>query len=345
MLRKRRTLNIKELAKKIGVSSATVSRVINNSGYVSEKTRQKVLQAIEEFQYVPNAIAISLSTKISRSIGVIIPDIENEFFSSVISGISEVAEEKGYSLHFMSSNENSESEHCFLETVQRQRLDGVIITPVSEKDPITRNKLLKIEKQGIPIVLVDRDIAGAKFEGVFVDNVSGAYDGVCALIQAGHTKIGIITGPDTSKPGKERLEGYMKALEKAGLPIKQEYIISGDFKIEKAYHCTEKLLRLADPPTAIFTSNNLTTMGCLKYLVEHDIKIGKDLSIVGFDDIEVLKIIDYELSVVDRNFKQQGIEAMNLMLKQLENKNNLNEPERLNIPYQIILRGSEKIEK
>lgn len=336
-------MNIKELAEKIGVSSATVSRVINDSGYVSDKTRKEVLQAIEKYQYVPNDIARSLSTKSTHSIGVIIPDIENEFFSAIISGISQVAEAHGYNINFMSTNENVDSEHSFLETVGRQRLDGVIITPVSETDATTRDKLLQIEKKGVPVVFVDRSIVGVKFEGVFVDSFAGAYEGVKALIDAGHERIAIITGPETSKPGRERRKGYLKALEDAGLEIRPEYIVSGDFKIEKAYRCTENLLQLETPPTAIFTSNNLTTMGCLKYLTEHKIKLGKHISVLGFDDIEVLKIIKYKLSVVSRDAKQQGIEAMKLLLKQLENKKMPEDPCQINIPYKVILRGSEKL--
>lgn len=336
-------MNIKKLAKEIGVSSATVSRAINNSGYVSDATKKKVLDAVSRYQYVPSAVARSLSTQDTHSVGVIIPDIENDFFSSMISGISEVAEKNGYNIHFLGSNENIQSEHSFLETVERQRLDGVIITPISEVDDITKTRLTKMEKSGIPVVLVDRDIAGETFEGVFVDNLAGAYDGVNALIKAGHEKIAIITGPETSKPGKERYKGYKKAMLDHGITLKEEYMVSGDFKLEKAYQCTKQLLDLVDPPTAIFTSNNLTTLGCLKYLTEHKIKVGRQISILGFDDVEILKLIAYKLSVVTRDSKQQGREAMLLMLDRLHNKKMPDKPKRITIPYQVILRGSERL--
>lgn len=336
-------MNIKELAKEIGVSSATISRVINNSGYVSEKTREKVMLAVKEYDYVPNAIARSLSTKDSRSIGVIIPDIENEFFSGIISGISQIADENGYNIHFMSSNEDTKKEHYFLETVERQRLAGVIIAPVSENDSVTRKKLQKMHAGGIPVILVDRDIKGAEFDGVFVDNLSGAYDGVKALIDAGHTRIAIITGPETSKPGRERLKGYLNALVDAGIEVRPEYMISGDFKTEKAYRCAEQLLKLENPPTAIFTSNNLTTIGCLKYFTENKLRMGKQISLVGFDDIEILKLIAYKVSVVSRDAKEQGMEAMKLMLERLQDKDIQRGQVKLNVPYQVILRGTEKI--
>ena len=336
-------MNIKELAKTIGVSSATVSRVINSSGYVSEETRKKVLSAIEEHQFVPSAVARSLSISDTLCIGVIIPDIENDYFSSIISGISEVAEQSGYSIHFMGTNENREIEQRFLNTVESQRLNGVIITPVSEMDETTKDKLLHIQASGIPVVLVDRDIKGGTFEGVFVDNLSGAYEGVNALIAAGHEKIAIITGPETSKPGRDRFKGYKKALTDAGISLRDEYMVSGDFKIAKAYSCTKQLLSLEDPPTAIFASNNLTTLGCLKYFTEEKIKLGKQISIIGFDDIETLKIIDYKLSVIARDAKQQGRVAMKLLLERLKNKVIPETAIRQNIPYQVILRGSEKL--
>ena len=195
-------MNIKEIARRAGVSSATISRVLNNSGYVKEETRQKVLKAVEEYNYVPSAIARSLSIQDSLSVGTIIPDIENEFFSKVISGISEVAETYHYNIVFLGTNETLDKEHDFLKIVESQRLKGVIITPISETDTVTRDYLLRLEESGIPVVLVDRDVKGAQFDGVFVDNQKGSYDGVMELIKAGQERIAIITGPETSKPGR-----------------------------------------------------------------------------------------------------------------------------------------------
>lgn len=336
-------MNIDDIAKQIGVSTATVSRAINNSGYVKEETRRKVFEAIERNRYVPNAVARSLSMNDTLSIGVIIPDIENEFFSSIISGISEVAEENHYNIYFLGSNETPSTEHAFLETVQGRRLSGVIITPISEEDPITEDRLIHLEERGIPVILVDRDIANERFGGVFVDNISATRDGIKELIKAGHRKIAIIKGPETSKPGKERLKGYMKALEEANIDLRPEYIMPGDFKITQAYKATKQLFHLPDPPTAIFTSNNMTTLGCLKYLTEKKIKLGKQISLIGFDDIETLKVIDYKISVVDRDAKQQGREAMRLLLERLRNKEEKKRT-RFNVPYQVILRGSERLD-
>lgn len=337
-------MNIKQLAAKIGVSTATISRVVNKSGYVSEKTREKVLEGVKKYNYIPNAIARSLSTKDSRSVGVIIPDIENEFFSSIIRGISRVAEERGYNIHFMGSDENVEKEHQFLDNVERQRLDGVIITPVAEDNETTKKKLEELNARKIPVVLVDRDISGINLQGVFIDNLQGAYDGVRELIKAGHKKIAIIKGPETSRPGRHRYLGYIKALKDFNLPIIKDYIQVGDFRLQKAYESAKTLMNLEEPPTAIFSSNNLTTLGCLKYFTESGLRLSKDISLMGFDDLEVLKIIRYNISVVDRDAKHQGEEAMRMMLEAIRTKNEKTETKKITIPYKVVLRGSERFE-
>lgn len=338
-------MNIKELAKRVGVSSATVSRVLNNSGYVKEETRKRVLEAVEEYNYVPNAIARNLSINDNPSIGVIIPDIENEFFFKAISGISEIADTYRYNIVYFGTNETLSKEHEFLDVAISQRLKGVIIAPVSQLDTITKDSLLKLEKSGIPVVLIDRDIRGARFDGVFVDNFGGAYDGVDVLIRNGHRKIAVIAGPSTSKPGKERLQGYRQAMEDAGIPVQEEYIAYGDFKSEKAYESTKYLLGLKNPPTAIFSSNNESTLGCLKYLTERGIVPGQEIALLGFDDIETLKVIDYKLSVVERDARKQGMEAMKLLMEYFTDSKNRQRGKRILVPYQIILRGSEKSAK
>ncbi|PKM49331.1 MAG: LacI family transcriptional regulator [Firmicutes bacterium HGW-Firmicutes-7] len=338
-------MNIKDIASATGVSSATVSRVINNSGYVKEETKQKVLRVISDNNYIPSAVARSLSIQDTSSIGVIIPDIENPFFSSVIRGISDVAEKNNYNILFFGTNETPAREHSFLKIVQSQRLKGVIITPISEDDIETRDYLIRLNSTGIPVVLVDRNINDTNFDGVFIDNVQSSYEGVESLIKAGHKRIAIITGPINSKPGKERLLGYKNAMKAYNLDIPVEYIAPGDFKVEKAYCKTKELLALSKPPTAIFTSNNLTTLGCLKCLTENKIQIGKELSIMSFDDIDTLKIIDFKLSVIDRDAKLQGQEAMNILINRLKAPKQLMESKRIILPHNVILRGSEKIRK
>ena len=336
-------MNIRDVAKKAGVSTATVSRVINESGYVKEETKHKVLAAIAEADFVPNAIARSLSIRDSSSIGVIVPDIANEFFSSIISGMGEMASNNQYNIVLFDTGEMQEREHQCLQIAESQRLSGLLITPVSELDMETRDKLIQFEDKGIPVVLVDRNMKNSNLDGVFVENHAAAYKGVEALIHAGHRKIAIITGPSTSMPGKDRFQGYKAALAEHGLDLREEYVVSGDFKIIKAYEQTKKLLLLPDPPTAIFASNNQTSLGVLKYLTEQGIKIGRDISIVGFDQIESLKIIDYRLSTIERDAKRQGYEAMAMLIDKLSHKKSKSSGRKIFVPYEVVLRGSERI--
>lgn len=338
-------MNIRDIARKAGVSSATVSRVINESGYVKEETKRKVLEAIEEADYVPNAIARSLSIRDSSSIGVIVPDIANEFFSGIISGIGERAANNQYNIVLFDTGELLEREHQCLMMAESQRLSGLLITPISELDEVTRDKLIQFENKGIPVVLVDRNIRNSSLDGVFVENHDAAYKAVEALIQNGHQKIAVITGPNTSMPGKDRLKGYKAALKDYGIGLREDYMVSGDFKIMKAYERTKELLELPDPPTAIFASNNQTSLGVLKYLTEHKLKIGRDISIVGFDQIESLKIIDYSLSTIDRDARKQGYQAMEMLIDKLTRKESQSSGRKIFVPYQMVLRGSEKINK
>lgn len=339
-------MNIRDIAKLAGVSSATVSRVINHSGYVKEETRQKVEQAIQGNHYVPNAAARSLSTQNSSSIGVIIPDITNEFFPNIFVGINDVAQKNQLNVLFFDTGESVEREHRYLQSVQSQQMKGLIITPVSGNDLVTQRELHHLEEAGIPVVLVDRNTSGDDLSGVFVDNHQASYEGVKTLAQAGHQKIAIITGPPTSLPGKERFEGYCQALKDCNLPYREEFVVSGKFRIQEAYEQTKALMELKDRPTAIFSSNNLMTLGCLKYLTEKKWKIGMNISVLGFDDINSLNIIDYPLSVITRDERLQGREAMELLLNQLQLKEDgkVWDQERkvVRIPYKIILRGSEQ---
>lgn len=337
-------MNIRDIAKKTGVSSTTVSRVINQSGYVKEETKQKILQVIRESGYVPNAIARSLSMREASSIAVIVPDITNEFFSSLIGGIGEIAEKENYNMVLYDTGESGEKEHSALVGIESQYMAGVIITPVSEQDGFTSRKLLELERKNIPVVLADRDAYGQEMDGVFADNFGGSYSGVEALIQEGHRKIATIAGPVTSLPGRERLNGYRKALCDHGIAVRDGYIVFGDFKIEKAYERTKELLALKHPPTAIFTSNNNTTLGALKCFTERRMRPGVDISLIGFDQIETLKLIDYPLTVVERDFNGQGRETMNLMLQKIKKKCCNGKKEQVHVPCRLVRRGSEKIE-
>ncbi len=336
-------MNISEIAQKAGVSKTTVSRVLNNSSLVKPDTMEKVKSVIEEYGYTPSAIARSLSVQNTSNIGVIVPDIENAFFARALNGITRVAEQRNYNVLLFNSDENSGKEHEFLNVVRQQRLEGVIISPVSGFDKVTRSILEDFERSGIPVVLLDRDLKDGDFSAVLADNKAGAYMAVCRLIQEGHTKIALIEGNPSSRPVYERSDGYRMAMKEHQLPLRKEYIVRANQKSDLAYRMTKQLMELPDPPTAIFTSNNMMTLGCLRYLTEHHIAVGRDVSLIGFDDIEILQIIDYGLSVVDRSELEMGRVAMEMLYDKIVKKD---DNKRLEvIPVELILRGSEKLVK
>ena len=339
-------MNIYDIAKEAGVSASTVSRVLNNKNNVKTTTRERVLRVIEGKRYTPNLLARNLSVGISRNIAFLVPDIENSFFGKILHGISDCAVENDYNVFMYGTDEQSEREHKILRSLKPELICGIIVTPVSEKDQETGELLDGFEEQGVPVVLVDRDILWRKFDGVFSDDIDSACEAVECLIGEGHKKIAIITGPETCRPGKDRLEGYKKALERNEIAVESKYIVDGGFKEEGAYNAMGRLMRTDEPPTAVFASNNLTTLGCLRYFREHDLKITRDISMVCFDDIKELEYTDVRLTSVQRPVYEMGYEAMRLLKKRLEGERKTTGYiiRRHMVDTWLIKRGSEKIQ-
>ena len=334
-------MNISDIAKRAGVSTATVSRVLNDSALVKAKTKELVLAVIEECGYTPSAVAKSLSVQATHNVGVIFPDIENPFFSGALRGISHVAEQSLYNVFFFNTDETVWREHNFLNVVRAQRLDGVIISPVDGRDETTRARLEEFERQGIAVVLFDRCLKGGTFSSVLTENKNGTRMAIRQLIAEGHRKIAIIEGILSNTPGYERTQGYLQAMEEAGIPIRKEYMLQADQKSELAYQATKTLMESSDPPTAVFACNNMMTLGCLRYFTEKGIVIGRDISLMGFDDIETLRLIDYGLSVVNRSEREMGQLAMEVLLERLKAPDQA--VRTVMVPSYLILRGSERL--
>lgn len=333
--------NIYEIAKEAGVSIATVSRVMNRSATVSEKSTRRVMDAVKKLNYVPNSMARSLSTSVSTSIGVVVPDINNPFFSNVVKGVTSVADEKGYQVLLYSTDENEVKEEKVLHTMREHRLRGMIITPVSEDCKDTLQQLRDFATRSIPVVLLDREVDDHSFDRVVAQDEDGVYRAVCALIEKGHRRIAIITGPLRSRPGKERLRGYERAMKESGITINKDYVRYGDFRMERAYKEAMELCSMEEPPTAIFASNNMTTYGCLKAFGQLGLTVGKDIALFGFDDIEALKWLNYNVSVVSRDVYEMGRRAMEMLLRCFEEDSTSKEGQRDSLPTELIFRGSE----
>lgn len=340
-------MNIYDIAREANVSPATVSRVINNSGKVKPETRERVLRVIDEENFVPNAMARNLSIGQSKMIAFIVPDIENEFFSKILHGLSIEAHAAGYNVVMFGTEENSELEHEILEALKRQIISGIIIIPVQDSDAVTEKLISDFKEKDIPIVFVDRGKPN-DYDGVFSADKEGSYEAVSSLIHEGHRRIGIIRGPISSRPGLQRFLGYQEALLDNGLSLSDELIADGNFAIEDSYEAMKRLFAQEDPPTAVFTCNNKSTIGCLKYMKEKGLELCRDLSVVTFDDIEVLTYTDIQLTAVTRSITEIGIQAMKILVKRIEDQKN-GEAALYRIQHiiktHVEYRGSEKLLK
>lgn len=336
---------ISDIAKAAGVSLATVSRVLNNSGYVKEETKEKILKAIKDYNYTPSAIARSLSKKQTNTIGVIVPDITNPFYGEMIRGITKVAEEHGLNILLWDSHESVEREIKSIQALREHRIRGILITPTSSEDDRNAECIKNLENLGIPVVLIDGHLKYSNFSGIFVDNIQGSYDAVNALIKENHKKIAIITGRMNSKTAQERLEGYERALLENKISINKNYILYGDYSLESGYNLTKDILSMKDKPTAIFTSSNQMTVGALKALSEHNLKTPEDISLIAFDKVDIFNILGLNISYVDGPSTELGEIGMSLLLEFLNSEYNNKEEKKITLTPTLILKGSEKLIK
>jgi len=335
-------LTINDIAKKAKVSKSTVSRVLNNSGYVHKETREQVEQVIKENIYYPSANARSLSKKESNTIGVIIPEADNEFFGEVLTGISEVVDNHNMTLIFCDTSNDFLKEQRALDMINMQRVKGLILTPVNDHNDCEAEKKLKqkLRDSKIPIVLLDRGVNNSQWDGVFFENYQSAYSATEILIKEGHEKIGIITGDLNLKIGQDRYKGYLNAMEDYKIKIIDKYIYEGNFSVEKAYELSKQFIESEDLPNAILTCNNRTTLGLIKALREHNLTLGQDISAIGIDNNKVLDILGYNFSYVARDAVEMGRVAMRRLLERFENPN-IQRVE-CTMPFKIYLKGSEK---
>lgn len=341
------SMNIYDVAKEAGVSPATVSRVLNESKSVKKETREKVLSVIKGKNYVPNVLARNLSSGECRNIAFVVPDIENPFFGKILHGITDKARDRNYNIFMFGTDEDPKKELQVLNSLKTEMIKGLIVIPVSEYNRETELRLSRFEKQNVPVVLVDRDIMGAEFDGVFSEDAEGVYEAMDLLIKEGHKNIAIIAGFETSRPGYERLKGYKKALEDNGIELNPAYIVNGKFREEESYRAMKALMEMENPPTAIFASNNLATLGCLRYMKERGLKLGRDISLIGFDDIKELEYAGLNLTVVTRPVYEMGCEAMELLESRFQGRDSGNAAHKAIIRRNyaktwLIKRGSEK---
>ena len=308
---------LKDIAKKAGVSPTTVSLVLsqNPKGRISEKTRKKVQDIAQKLGYQPQEKQAqdppAIVKDIPLSIGLVISNIMNPFFTELASVIEDTASDYGYNIVLCNTKRSLDKESEMLEILSRRRVNGLIIAPAdAEKSDIQR-----ILHQGIPVVFVDRCVEQVEASVVLVDNARGAYLAIEYLLRLGHTRIGIIAGPQSTAVGRERLQGYVKALQEYHIPVDETLIQSCDFMIEGGKAAMAALLNLSPQPSAIFSSAGLMTAGALQEIREQQIKIPAELSFVSFDDHIWIQLIEPPLTVVAQPIADIGKEATQLIIQ------------------------------
>lgn len=305
---------INDVAKEANVSIATVSRVIHNKPYVRTEVRERVMEVVNRLGYKPSRVARSLRAQKSSIIGVIISDVQNSFFTNLARAVEDVAYENEYAVFLCNSDEDPQKEKFYLDVMLGENVAGIIISPTHENDiPVA-----SLVEAGIPVVTVDRQLLDVAIDTVIVDNVDGAYRLTRHLVQEhGQQRVAIITGPQNSTTGRQRLEGYSKALEEAGLPVSEELVKAGSFKESWGFSAAQDLLQLSERPTAIFAANNLLALGAMKAICETELRTPEDIILVAFDEIQWGDICQPSLTYVKQSSYELGRVSAELLYKRI----------------------------
>lgn len=310
-------ITIKEIAKLAGVSTATVSKIVNHKDEnISDATRERVLDLIETHNYVPNRIASSMITKKTNTIGLIIPDITNPFFPEVARGVEDYANRAGYHVVLCNSDNNPKKEITYIAMLQEKMVDGIIFTSSSLRNKVTK-ELMRMQ---IPVITVDREIEGLKTNGkITVDNINGAFTGVQYLIERGYNKILHLGGPMTSKPSIDRLEGYKKALDAHGILYDPALCYEGKYTTEWGYEGIMEVLGNGIAFDGIFCGNDMIAIGAIKALHEKGLKVPQDVGVLGFDNIYMATVVTPNLTTVSQPNYQMGYKAAELLIGIISN--------------------------
>jgi LacI family transcriptional regulator len=300
---------IGDVARLAGVSPATVSRVFNATSSVSPDKEARVRRAVAELAYEPFGPARALRRQQVRVWAIIIADVENPFFTSVVRGIEDVAYAHGYRLVLCNSDEDLAKEALYIDIAIRERMAGVVIAVASTSE----SHVDRLTREGIPVVAIDRRFDEGGVDTVVVDNVSGGRDATAHLLDSGYRRVGCVLGPSRLSTSNERLEGYRLALKHAGIRFDRSLVRRADFREEGGYKATRALLDGPKPPDALFVANNLMTLGALHAIQDLGLEVPDDVGIVGFDDSPAADLMRPRLSVVAQPTYEIGRDAGELL--------------------------------
>jgi LacI family transcriptional regulator len=327
---------IHDVAKKAGVAPITVSRVINNSGYVSDHVRVKVNVAIEELGYVPNVIARSLKSKRTNTIALVITDITNPFFNIIARGVEDAAFKAGFNVIICNTDESQEQEDNYIQLLLQKRVDGVLLVPAE-----THSQSIELlRRHNTPVVIIDRYVENGGVDVVRGDSESGAYQLTKFLIDLGHKRITLLSGPDSVSTSIDRVRGYKRAMCDHHLNEYVDYFY-GKYSQESGAQITREIFSRRDMPTAIFGGNNLVSIGALSALRLLGIRVPDDVAVVSFDDIPESLSYDPFMTVISQPPYDIGQKATEILVSRIKNGQDTPlEFQEVVFPVELIVRKS-----
>lgn len=311
---------IKDIARELNISISTVSRVLRDKPDVNTETRQLVLQMAEQLDYQPNQVALSLVTKQTHTLGVIVPNLDY-FFSTAVRGIDDIALESGYTAMICQSNENYGREIMNTQRLMKSRVDGLIVSISS--DTLNVDHFKRLLQKKYPIVFFDRvgsDLGATK---VILDNIAGASMAVSHLIEQGCRRIAYLAGPANLSISQQRMIGYTDTLQKYGLPIEEDLIVYSEFDRDYAYSCTLDLLDSPNPPDAIFAVSDRLAVGALLALKERNVQVPKEVALVGFNDEPLVSLLTPSITSIAQPAFEMGRVAAQLLIEQMNSDSTL----------------------
>jgi LacI family transcriptional regulator len=326
---------IKDVARLAGVSTMTVSRVINGSGYTSQEARERVERAVVELGYVPNSVARHLRSKRTRQLALVMSDITNPFFTTIARAAEDVAAANDFALMFCNTDESEAEELAYVRMLIQRRVEGVLLVPASD----SLKSLRLFQSHDVPVVIIDRRVAPGHVDQVRSDSLAGAYELVRHLTALGHRRIAALTGRRTISTSVDRIAGYEKALREAGIEVDPRLIRCEGYGVDAGYRMAREVLAIRPRPTAFFAGNNFVAFGAIRALAEVGLAVPDDVSLVAFDDLPDEWLIDPFLTVVDQRAKAMGRAAAELLIERLSAAGP-SKPRSIVLPVDLVIRRS-----
>lgn len=330
-------ITIKDVARELGVSYSSISRALNGKEGVSKETRDKILEAAERMGYQPNDLARGLVNKISKTVGVIIPDINNPFFGEIVAGITDASSENEYNIFLCVSGWDPKSEKEYFNTLRQKRVDGIILKSSGNNEDYDDIKS--------PLMIIERYRKNHQFDSVEVDNELGGYLAVRHLLDCGYKNIAVVLGKEDYFASDRRLKGAGKAMEEDGLTLNQDLVIEGRFSIEGGRKAAKQLFESGHPIDAVFCVNDLIAMGVLQYCNESSISVPDEVGVVGYDNISYAGLPQIELTTVHQPKYELGKMLFETLLEEIKEKDTKRPTKKIILNPELKIRKTTKCKK